>query len=192
MASGRTERDPLVALRAGDPAPFEAFVRCWTHNLTAYFSRQGATLNRAEDLTQEVFLKLYQSTARYRPEERFQAYCFRTARNVWIDDCRRSAARAEGALARVELEPDEADGAHADPGTVLVLAEEERGLQALIDELPAGQRRVFELALLAELSYAEIGALLMIPVGTVKSRMFHAVRRLRTAWTEQRRREGVA
>jgi RNA polymerase sigma-70 factor (ECF subfamily) len=192
MASGRTERDPLVALRAGDPAPFEDFVRCWTRNLTAYFSRQGAALNRAEDLTQEVFLKLYQSAARYRPEERFQAYCFRTARNVWIDDCRRSAARAEGALARGELEPVESLGTRSDPGAGLVFEEEERSLRARIDALPAGQRRVFELALLAELSYAEIGALLAIPVGTVKSRMFHAVRRLRRSWNEQRQREGVA
>lgn len=192
MESGRSERDPLVALRAGDPAPFEGFVRAATRDLTAYFCQQGAVLNRAEDLTQEVFLKLYQRAARYQPQERFTAYCFRTARNVWIDDCRRAAARTEGALVRAKLEPVEWVGARTDPAAGLLCEEEELGLRALLGRLPCGQRRVFELALLAELTYAEIGALLSIPVGTVKSRMFHAVRRLRSAWQEQRRREGVA
>ncbi len=182
-------RDPLVALRTGDVAPFEAFVRAWTRNLVAYFCQQGAGLSRAEDLTQEVFLKLYQGAARYRPAERFQAYCFRTARNVWIDDCRRSAARAD-AMARVETH--RWGEVRPDPGADLLFEEDERRLRVLLDGLPGGQRRVFELALLAELSYAEIGALLAIPVGTVKSRMFHAVRRLRSAWKEQRQREGVA
>ena len=58
--------------------------------------------------------------------------------------------------------------------------------------LPDAHRAVFELAVLGELGYAEIGALLGIPVGTVKSRMFHAVRRLRAAWAEAHGTEGAA
>jgi len=182
--------DPLVALRAGDPAPFEAFVRARARTLVAYFLQQGAAPARAEDLTQEVFLKLYRGAARYRPEERFVAYCFRVARNVWIDDCRR-AARALGAEPSEGLES-EAPGPWPDPGAGLVLAEEEQGLRALLDELPHPHRRVVELVFLGQLSYVEIGALLSIPVGTVKSRMFHALRRLRRAWERKRQREGVA
>lgn len=190
MESWQAERDPLVALRAGDPAPFEEFVRTHTRNLTAYFCRQGAALNRAEDLTQEVFLKLFQGAVRYQPRERFRAFCFRTARHVWIDDCRRAAARTE--RVRVDCDSVESVGTRPDPDAGLRYEEEELGLRALLGGLPAGQRRVFELALLAELTYAEIGALLSIPVGTVKSRMFHAVRHLRCAWSEKRQREGVA
>ena len=52
-------------------------------------------------------------------------------------------------------------------------------LQQGVAALPQGQRQVFELGVLQELGYSEIGELLQIPVGTVKSRMFHAVRRLR-------------
>ena len=176
--------DPLLALRAGDPEPFEDFVRAWTRRLVAFFHRQGASLGRAEDLTQEVFLKLYQSAGRYQARERFPAYCYRTARNLWIDECRRASMR-EGLLAR-------STGLQLDPWDALRLAEEERDLHALLGELPPGQRRVFELVLLFELSYAEIGAHLSIPVGTVKSRMFHAVRRLRDAWQAKLQREGVA
>lgn len=191
--SPRPERDPLVALCAGDPGPFEEFVRAWTRNLTAFFCRQGAALGHAEDLTQETFLKLYKSAGRYRARERFTAYCFRTARNVWIDECRRSATRAEQAPAReMALAPVEIIAVQHDPCAGLIFAEEERDLRALLDGLPPGQRRVLELALLAELGYAEIAALLAIPIGTVKSRMFHALRRLRGAREEERVREGVA
>ena len=181
--------DPLLALRAGDPAPFEDFVRTSTRGLVAFFHRRGVNLNRAEDLAQEVFLKLYRSAKRYRPRERFQAYCYRTARNLWIDECRRSADRAPWRDTRAPVETAEV---HLDPGGALLFAEEERRLHALLGALPPGQRRVFELALLFELTYPEIGVLLSIPVGTVKSRMFHAVRRLRRAWQERLEREGVA
>jgi RNA polymerase sigma-70 factor, ECF subfamily len=189
MSSRAPETDPLVALQGGDPLPFEAFVRSWSSTLVAYFIHQGSPASRAEDLTQDVFLRLYKSAMRYRPRERFTAYCFRTARNVWIDDCRRSAARGE--RLGESSDPAETPGHHPDPSAPLVFREEERSLQALLDELPIGQRRVFELVLLAELDYGEIGAMLSIPVGTVKSRMFHAVRKLRLAWA-RRAQEGVA
>jgi RNA polymerase sigma-70 factor (ECF subfamily) len=193
MASPRPQRDPLVALRAGDPAPFEEFVRAWTRSLVAYFRQQGAGLGHAEDLTQEVFLKLFESAGRYQPRERLTAFCFRTARNLWIDQCRRASVRAGYALASDSPgAPAEAIRVDHDPGAALLLEEEERRLCALLGVLPPGQRRVLELALLAELGYAEIAALLALPVGTVKSRMFHAVRRLRAAWQAQRLREGVA
>jgi len=192
MTSPRPERDPLVALRTGDPGPFEEFVRARTRDLTAFFCQQGATLARAEDLTQETFLKLYRAAGRYQPRERFTAFCFRAARNVWIDECRRSAARIECVPRERPHDPLEDLGVHADPGAGLAFAEEEQGLRSLFVALPPGQRRVLELALLAELSYPEIAALLAIPVGTVKSRMFHALRQLRGLWEERRLREGVA
>lgn len=183
-------RDPLTALQQGDPAPFEHFVRTHARTLIAFFRQRGATPGRSEDLAQEVFLKLYQGAARYRPEERFASYCFRVARNAWIDECRRAGVRpdAPGAL---EDEPEPA-APEADLGAALVQGEEEEDLRRLLTVLPDAHRAVFELAVLGELGYAEIGALLGIPVGTVKSRMFHAVRRLRVAWAETHGAEGVA
>src|SRR5262245_8807651 len=187
---GPLETDPLSALRAGDSRPFEGFVRSRTRTLVAFFRQRGAAPGRAEDLTQEVFLKLYQSAERYEPRERFAAYCFRVARHVWIDDCRRGAARVSPVLAAdVELEP---VAPRVDPSAELSRAEEEGGLRELLAQLSPAHRTVFELAVLGELSYGEIAALLSIPVGTVKSRMFHAVRRLRQAWGVRHAREGVA
>jgi RNA polymerase sigma-70 factor (ECF subfamily) len=179
MTSRQPECDPLVALRAGDPAPFETLVHERTRTLTAYFRHQGAAPGQAEDLTQEVFLRLYRNAARYEPRERFAAYLFR-------------AVRIPAAPEEFAARADEPTCPAPDPGMRVLLDEEEHGLRGLLAELPSGHRRVFELVLLGELSYAEISAQLEIPVGTVKSRMFHAVRRLRVLWLERRQREEVA
>ena len=196
MAGWELPRDPLSALRAGDPAPFEEFVRCQTRTLFAFFRSRGASPTRAEDLTQEVFLKLFRSAARYRPEERFAAYCFRVARNVWIDDCRRTGVRLDPASGRGDEQETGLEGLAgpaSDPLRELVLQEDDRRLRELLRQLPESHRGVFELAVLGELSYPEIGSILSIPVGTVKSRMFYAVRRLRSLLADERPgEEGVA
>jgi RNA polymerase sigma-70 factor (ECF subfamily) len=183
--------DPLAALREGDPEPFEAFVRAALGRFLGFFRRQGASLEEAEDLTQEVFLKLHQNADRYRPEERFPSYCFRVARNVWIDARRRGAARPTP----TSLDAGGAGGPAGDgrslgernaseqrePGDVAALREGAERLRAAVSELGEHHRLVFELGVVQELSYGEIGSILDIPVGTVKSRMFHAVRKLREA-----------
>jgi RNA polymerase sigma-70 factor (ECF subfamily) len=180
--------DPLAALREGDPEPFEAFVRAALGRLLGFFRRQGASLEEAEDLTQEVFLKLHQNAERYRPEERFPSYCFRVARNVWIDARRRGAARpapasldAGGPGGDGRSLGERIAGEEREPGDVAALREGAERLRAAVSELGEHHRLVFELGVVQELSYGEIGSILDIPVGTVKSRMFHAVRKLREA-----------
>jgi len=173
--------DPLLALQRGDPAPFESFVRSHARTMMAFFQQRGASAARLEDLAQEVFLRLHQGAARYRPEERFSSYCFRVARNVWIDECRRAGVRPQLAAGGEgeDEERHEPVAPAVDPLAGLVQGEEEAGVARLLATLPESHRAVFELAVLGELSYGEIARLLAIPVGTVKSRMFYAVRRLR-------------
>ncbi len=188
MADWDLRSDPLADLRDGDPGPFEAFVRSHARVFFAYFRRQGAGQHRAEDLTQDVFLKLYHHAARYRSEDRFQALCFRIARNIWIDDRRKSSTR--GANVSIDRDSDAESEARAreveDVGPVerVSIHEESGRLRGALRELPEPHRAVFELGVIEELGYADIGAILDIPVGTVKSRMYHAVRKLRRALGE--------
>lgn len=176
--------DPILALQQGDPEPFEHFVRTHARTLIAFFRQRGASPGRSEDLAQEVFLKLYRGAERYQPEDRFSSFCFRVARNAWIDECRRKGVRPEFVQESGDGQGLDPGAPVQDPATGLVAEEEEASLRKLLSTLPESHRAVFELAVLGELGYAEIGALLGIPVGTVKSRMFYAVRRLRRAWTE--------
>ena len=202
MADWDLPTDPLAALAAGDPTPFEDFVRRHARTFYAFFRRQGAGVHRAEDLTQEVFLKLHEHAARYRPQERFSAYCFRVARNVWIDERRRRGVRPRGATLDTGLDvAGEADdwrpgpAPAPDPRDTAVLGEESGRVLAALDELGEGHRDVFVLGVVEELPYGEIAERLGIPKGTVKSRMFHAVRRLKEILepspTEASREEGA-
>ena len=187
-------RDPMAALRDGNPAPFEDFVRSHSRLLVAWFRRQGAGLHRAEDLCQDVMIKLHQHAPRYRPQERFAAYLFRVARNVWIDDRRRLGARPTG----ISLDQGDEEGtrrgdflspekvlrgptATREPVENASLREGDERLRAALDDLSENHRTVFELGALEGLNYAEVSEILEIPVGTVKSRMFYAVRHLRAA-----------
>jgi RNA polymerase sigma-70 factor (ECF subfamily) len=182
-----SDRDPLSALREGDPEPFEAFVAERAGTFLGFFRRLGAGPAEAEDLVQELFLKLFRHAETYQPSGRFGAFAFRVARNAWIDRQRRRAASPTapasgeedlpGAPGPTEQAVDPADG----PGERLAQLEEAARVRRALARLSERHRLVFELGVLQELSYAEISELLEIPEGTVKSRMFYAVRKLREA-----------
>jgi RNA polymerase sigma factor (sigma-70 family) len=104
------------------------------------------------------------------------------ARNAWIDRARREAGRREtpeheSAL----LEHESAAEEFAHPADAFVAREEAARARQALSDLPEAHRMVFELGALQQLPYSEIAAMLSIPEGTVKSRMFHAVRKLREA-----------
>lgn len=180
-ASWDGERDPLRALQRGRTDLFERFVTVEAATFVAFFVRLGATLEEAEDLCQDVFLKIYRSTRAYEPRSQFTAFAMRIAKNAWIDRHRRRAARPEtrAAVEREAGDVEQLPEPRGAPDHGLQLAEDVDRLSAALRKLPAGQRVVFELAVMQERPYAEIAAALDIPVGTVKSRVFHAVRRLR-------------
>ncbi|MEX1023836.1 MAG: sigma-70 family RNA polymerase sigma factor [Planctomycetota bacterium] len=179
--------DPLAALRDGDPGPFEAFVVAHARRLVGFFRRRGASFEEAEDLTQDVLLKLHNSAASYRPRERFGAYVARVAQNQLIDARRRTGAR----LRPLSLDADGENGDSAldleaeyhDPLEPLSNTEQVARVREAVAGLSNAHQSVFELAIVEELSYAEIGELLGCPVGTVKSRVFHLVRLLRERLT---------
>ena len=203
MGAWDLPKDPLEALRGGDSRPFEAFVRSHARLLVAWFRRHGAGLHRAEDLTQDVLLKLHRIAPRYEAQERFGSYCLRVARNLWIDDCRRRGVRPTTlSLDDSGSDAGSSSGAssnsslanHLDPVNVrrgpsapplpprqAEATEAERCLQQAIEELSSPHREVFELAVIEGLPYPDIAGLLDIPLGTVKSRVYYAMRKLRDA-----------
>lgn len=174
--------DPLAALRDGDPELFERFVEREAATFHGFYRRLGAAPAEAEDLTQELFLRLVRHARRYQPRERLEAFCFRIARNAWVDHQRRRALRPvrEADLGDAESPPPSANlAAPQAVGDPLELREESERLLEALAQLPEAHRLVFELGAIQERPYAEIAAELDIPVGTVKSRMHHALRKLR-------------
>lgn len=176
------DRDPLAALASGQPQLFEDFVTTETGSLLGFFRRLGAGTVEAEDLVQETILKLFRAAKNYQSVGRFEAYAVRAARNVWVDSLRRSSVREQAGSAADEDAPQALDQvAGSEPEPFYGLAMEERSellLQAVgrLDEL---HREAFELGVMQGLPYAEVSLVLGVPVGTVKSRVYHAVKRLR-------------
>ncbi len=171
--------DPLSALRDGDPGRFEAFVRSETGTLVGFFLRQGAERAEAEDLTQEVFLRLFRSSTHYDARDRFSAYTWRVARNAWIDRKRRRVFRGEGGEDERGPFGGDLPDEHEAVLDGMERSEEAGKVHSALARLSETHRLVFELGVVQELPYATIADMLSVPVGTVKSRMFHAVRKLR-------------
>jgi len=173
MDPGRGQDDDLARHRAGDAAAFDRLVQDLAPRLKGYFLRQGAEAATAEDLTQNVFLRILQSLDRYQPSGQLDAYFLRIARNLWIDHQRRGAR-----FRRVE---DGSDSADPRPGPDAASQAQDRAalVRAALAALEPAERELLELAVLQHLPYKDVAALLEIPVGTVKSRVFYALRRLR-------------
>jgi RNA polymerase sigma-70 factor (ECF subfamily) len=164
--------DLALLARGGDREAFAAIVSRHGGRLVNLFRRLGADVHGAEDCAQETFLRLYRSLDRYSPRAPFAAFLYTIARHAWVDWTRRSRRR--------ETEPVEAIEAKEGPATGIKV-DDRLDLRAAVAALPDHLRLVVVLGIDEGLRYEEIGAVLGIPVGTVKSRMFHAVRALREA-----------
>ena len=168
------ERDDwalMAAVRADDAAAFEALIRRHQSALVNFFRRLGAH-TEAEDLAQVTFLRVYRYRARYRPSAKFTTFLYTLARHAWADHLRQAAKR-ERIAARGRTELPERDDAAAEA------ARQRLDAQTALAALPEKLRLVVVMSLYQGLRYEDIGAALGVPVGTVKSRMFLAMARLR-------------
>ncbi len=173
--SGSAEReDLLLRYRAGDEAAFEELVEWMGPRLLGYFLRQGASPSVADDLVQRVFVRVLQNLDRYRPQGRLDAWLLRIARNLWIDRTRRKRP-----LLRFDEDLD-AEDPRPGPDAMAVAADRAAALRDALRRLDPASRELLELAVLQRLPYGEVARLLGVPVGTVKSRVHYALRRLRS------------
>lgn len=168
----------MQATANGDRAAFDRILLRHQDFLVNFFRRLGACQGMAEDLTQETFVRLYKWRTRYRPAARFVTFLFTLARHAWADAQRKRGRRIAMATA---WDPEFHDrGKEETPHHDLRL-----DMQDALLQLEEGQRMVVLLNTFEGLSYAEVGTALGIPEGTVKSRMFHAMRKLRAYLSEK-------
>lgn len=133
--------------------------------LLAYFRRQPGLAGSAEDLLQDTFVRAIRGFERLQVSVSPRAYLFGIARHVSLD-----ALRSRQTLALL-TEPAAPDAAPEDARL--------DSMRAAIAQLPEPQRETLLLRLAHELSYEEIAEALGIPVGTVRSRLHHALNQLR-------------
>jgi RNA polymerase sigma-70 factor (ECF subfamily) len=158
---------------AGDEAAWEALVRTHTRRVYGFCYRFTGKDSEAQDLTQEVFLRVFRSLKSYRSDDgAFATWLARLSRNLLIDHYRRtrkdrSTESIEEQLPMIE----ERAATSARPEGLLAGREASEMLQAALQRLSPDLREAVILRDLQELEYREIADVLKIPEGTVKSRL---------------------
>jgi RNA polymerase sigma-70 factor, ECF subfamily len=153
----------------GDLDAFEALFRQFQKEVYGWIVRIVRDPKAAEDLTVETFWRIYSSRARFDPARSFGAWARRIATNVSYDHLK--SVRKE-----VEFSENRTQDAPPDPA---IAQDTRKRIRQAFDHLPPKLRLTATLALIEERSYDEIAESLGVPVGTVKSRVFKAVRLLR-------------
>ncbi|MDO4989790.1 MAG: sigma-70 family RNA polymerase sigma factor [Eubacteriales bacterium] len=166
----------------GDVNAFEKLVLEYEKSVYAITQRMTGNAEDAADMTQETFIKAYNSLSSFRGESKFSVWLYRIATNVCLDFLRSRSRKPTVSLSMEdddgeEVELDIADESQSPERLLergLTRDAVRRGLNALSPEY----RQILLLREIQGLSYEEISDVLTLEVGTVKSRIFRARKRL--------------
>ncbi len=167
-----------------DPVPaFDAVHAAYRPKIVRYLARRVGE-HEAEDLAQEVFMRVARGLPAFRGDSRLSTWIYRIARNVAVDRLRAGTAMRAAPPASPEADVDgcEARAAAAPVDSVeqaLIRGEMSACIRGLVDELPEKERAVLLLAEMGELRDREVAEALGVTVGTAKIRLHRARARLR-------------
>ena len=182
MQDMRSDAEIVQAVLGGNVNAFEALVLRYQKKVYNTVLRLTGDSVQAEDLSQEVFLKIFRGLSSFRGESSFSTYIYRVAANTAIDALRRREAPTVSLSAENE-EGEEFELALPDPGPLpvelLESRERRQAIRAAIDALPEHHRTVILLRELDGMSYQDIAKVMGLTEGTVKSRINRARARLR-------------
>ncbi len=194
QASRKSDEELMILYQKGDEHAFEILYWRHQHGIFNYICHFiGESGNQAEELLQDVFLKVVKASNRYKPTAKFTTWLYQIARNGCIDHFRKMKHRRTTSLSQpIDSEEDlsvESTLANSNPSPekAAQLNELAEVLNASIATLPEEQREVFLMREDLNLSFAEIAELLGCPINTAKSRMRYALEHLRKAL----KREGI-
>ena len=190
---GSPAADPSTALmlrvRDGDAGAFAELVGLWQDRLVTLFRHHTGDHATAEDLAQEVFLRVYRARGRYEPSAKFTTWIHTIANNVASDLRQRAYRRRERGVPATTSASSSTIGidqlAVAKSGLLPTRQSDRAELRAVVQEAIAGlgerQRMALLLAKFEDCSYEEIAAAMGLTVPAVKSLLFRARDQLRAA-----------
>ncbi len=166
----------VVSALSGREACFAELVRRYQRPIAAYVYRMVGNYDAALDLTQEVFIKVYNSLSRYRSEFKFSTWIYKIAHNAAIDHLRRHAVREQTLTSGPESERREIsiESRRLTPEQESERKERRSEIEAVVQSLPIAYRELIVLRHSQDLSYDEIAEVTGLPLGTVKNRLFRA------------------
>jgi len=170
----------MLDIMQGSTPAFELFVRRWNSRMLCFFQRCVGNAAEAEDLRQDLFLRVYQKRSSYRQQGRFEAWLYRIAANLVID---KHARKKKGNLQPLDTMDESVEAAHDSSAQhsrccAAMNEYEERIFQSL-QLIPEGERIVLVLRHFENLNFREIADLIDTPESTVKSRVYRGLQSMR-------------
>jgi RNA polymerase sigma-70 factor (ECF subfamily) len=178
-----------------DAQSFVQLVERWQKPIQSLCARMTGDLHRAEDLAQETFARIFARRKEYEPSGKFGTYLWRVALNICYDELRKVNRRRESALEMVKESGQETlpvgevqmVAETAAPDSALIEQERAEAVRCALLQLAEPYRAVVVLRHYEGLKFREIGEVLEIPEGTVKSRMAEALNQLNQLLTDHER-----
>ena len=175
----------MERIKTGDEGAFRDLVETHQHRIIGTVAKMlGADHAEAEDIAQQVFVRVWKSAGRYEPTAKFTTWLYKITRNLVFNEMRRRKRHPAISLDRPFACDDERPMSVADPGVktpdaVMLDAEMQAAIQRSIDELPETQRMAIILRRYDDIPYEDIGEILDLSVPAVKSVLFRARTELR-------------
>jgi len=182
-----TDLELITSAIRGREDGFEALVLRYQRPITGYIFRMLGDYEASLDVSQEVFIKVYNSLSRYSSEYKFSTWLYRIAHNAAIDHMRRNSVCPQS------LETENADGTYQiqiecpkpTPEQNRERSEWRTEISHVVKRLPAAYRELILLRHSQDLSYDEIAEVTGLPLGTVKNRLFRAREMMREIFIER-------
>jgi len=174
----------MIRVKDGDTEAFRELIEAHQYRVIGTIARMLSDETEAEDLAQQVFIRVWRSAPRYEPTAKFTTWLYTITRNLVFNELRRRKRHATQPLVDGNNEEDRppfqvADHTAKAPDTTVLDAEMQEAIQQAIDELPESQRMAVILRRYDNVSYEEIGEILKLSVPAVKSVLFRARTELR-------------
>jgi RNA polymerase sigma-70 factor (ECF subfamily) len=177
-----TDEDLMRRTQQGDKRAFEILYERYSASVLSYLYRMLGNVEDVESIGQEVFLRAFRFAATYQYPHKFSTWLFTITRNLAINQSRRRKRSPIRNITELNLEGIDMSG---DPYQVAARATDDlekqeeiaRVLKAL-DTLPTDQKEVIVLGVFQDLSYAEMEEITGTKAVTLRSRMFHGLKRL--------------
>jgi len=183
----------MVRYQRGERKAFVELVRRHNRAVYNFVLRQLRVPALAEDVTQDVFMRLVQNAAEFKHEARFLTWLYTIARNLCIDQLRKLSHRRHASLDQPQGDPNNAQllgdtvsdpNPHASAEHSALSSEVRSSIVKAVDSLPEDQREVFLLREVASLPFRDIAEITGVGENTVKSRMRYALDRLKDALSD--------
>jgi RNA polymerase sigma-70 factor (ECF subfamily) len=180
-----TDAEIMLRAKAGDDSAFEYLVQKYRRPMVSFMYRMAHNAAAAEDLAQEVFLRVYRSRAGYEASAKFTTWLYRIATNLAVNHARDTRHERPENMASLD-EPDQETGTTMDVADSHISAEEailrrERlaAIRQKVQSLPERQRMAVVMHKYQQMDYKQIADVLKLSESATKSLLFRAYETLR-------------